>query len=144
MNRTFVSEALFIFEPMQKKILIISSISGFLCVLLGAFGAHRLKVSLLPDQLSVFETAVRYQFFHTFALLAVAILLSDSESLFLKRAAIFFTIGIILFSGSLYLLSIRSLLDMEMRWLGPVTPLGGMFFMAGWLMLFLFAVKKNN
>ncbi|HKR06848.1 MAG TPA: DUF423 domain-containing protein [Bacteroidia bacterium] len=123
--------------------LIISSISGLLCVVLGAFGAHQLKAVLPADQLSVFETAVRYQFYHTFALLAVAILDSDNENKFLKRAAYTFITGIILFSGSLYLLSIRSLLGAEMRWLGPVTPLGGLFFMIGWLMLFLFAVKKK-
>jgi uncharacterized membrane protein YgdD (TMEM256/DUF423 family) len=129
---------------MQKKILVISSISGFLCVLMGAFGAHKLKAVLPADQLTVFETAVRYQFLHTFALLAVAILLSNGENKFLKKAAYAFITGIILFSGSLYLLSIRSLLGAEMRWLGPVTPLGGLFFMTGWLMLFLFALKKNN
>ena len=129
---------------MQKKILVISSLSGFLCVVLGAFGAHKLKELLPPDQLSVFETAVRYQFYHTFALIAVAILIADDENKFLKRAAYAFITGIILFSGSLYLLSTRSLMGLEMNWLGPVTPLGGLFFIIGWLMLFLFAVKKNN
>jgi len=129
---------------MQKKILIISSLSGFLCVLLGAFGAHKLKELLQPEQLSVFETAVRYQFYHTFALLAVAILLTNGNDLFLKRAAYSFFTGIILFSGSLYLLSIRNLIGADMKWLGPITPLGGLFFMMGWLMLFLFAIKKNN
>ncbi|MEP7169796.1 MAG: DUF423 domain-containing protein [Bacteroidota bacterium] len=129
---------------MQKKILIVSSLSGFLCVMLGAFGAHQLKALLPADQLSVFETAVRYQFYHTFALLAVAILISNGQNILLKRAAYSFIIGIILFSGSLYLLSIRSLLGAEMKWLGPVTPIGGLFFMIGWLLLFLFAFKKNN
>jgi uncharacterized membrane protein YgdD (TMEM256/DUF423 family) len=129
---------------MQKKLLIIASLSGFMCVLLGAFGAHKLKELLPPDQLSVFETAVRYQFLHTFALLAVAILISNNQNIFLKRSAYAFITGIILFSGSLYLLSTRSLLGVEMMWLGPVTPLGGLFFMIGWLMLFLFAVKKTN
>jgi uncharacterized membrane protein YgdD (TMEM256/DUF423 family) len=129
---------------MQKKLLIIASLSGFMCVLLGAFGAHKLKELLPPDQLSVFETAGRYQFLHTFALLAVAILISNNENKFLKRSAYAFITGIILFSGSLYLLSTRSLLGAEMMWLGPVTPLGGLFFMIGWLMLFLFAVKKIN
>ena len=129
---------------MQKKILVISSISGLLCVVLGAFGAHKLKELLPPDQLAVFETAVRYQFLHTFALIAVAILIYDHENKFLKRAAYAFITGIILFSGSLYLLSTRSLIGAEMNWLGPITPLGGLFFMIGWLMLLLFAVKKNN
>jgi uncharacterized membrane protein YgdD (TMEM256/DUF423 family) len=129
---------------MQKKILIIASVSGFLCVLLGAFGAHKLKELLAPDQLAVFETAVRYQFLHTFALIAVAILFSNGENIFLKRAAYSFVIGIVLFSGSLYLLATRSLSGVEMHWLGPVTPLGGLFFMTGWIFLLIFAIKKNN
>ena len=129
---------------MQKKLLIFASLSGFLCVLLGAFGAHKLKELLPPDQLSVFETAVRYQFYHTFALIAVAILISNNENIFLKRAAYSFITGIILFSGSLYLLSTRSLLGAEMHWLGPVTPLGGLFFMMGWIFLLIFAIKKSN
>ena len=99
-------------------------------VLAGAFGAHALKGSLTPAALAAFETAVRYQFFHALALLVVAGLLERPRHAAVARAAWAFLIGIVLFSGSLYLLTLT-----PARWPGPVTPLGGLAFMAGWLML---------
>jgi uncharacterized membrane protein YgdD (TMEM256/DUF423 family) len=71
---------------MQRKFLIFSSLSGLICVILGAFGAHTLKTFIPADQLAVFDTAVRYQFFHTLALMAVAVLMQQGENIFLKRA----------------------------------------------------------
>lgn len=130
---------------MKRKFLIVSSASGLLCVVLGAFGAHGLKALIAAEQLAAYETAVRYQFFHTFALMAVSLLLTKEvpPDAGLKRAGYAFIIGIILFCGSLYLLSTRSLIGIEMRWLGPVTPIGGGFFIIGWLMLFIYALKNK-
>jgi uncharacterized membrane protein YgdD (TMEM256/DUF423 family) len=128
---------------MSKIFLMIAAFSGALCVILGAFGAHALKQRLPVDQLAVFETGVRYQFFHTIALIAVAILISKDENSLLKISGFAFIIGIVLFSGSLYLLSIRSLIGFEMKWLGPVTPLGGIVLSAGWIYLFMYALKSN-
>lgn len=129
---------------MSRKFLIAASISGILSVGLGAFGAHRLKLLLPPEQLSVFETGVRYQLYHTMALLVVSVLLLKNENNWLKRAGYAFITGIIFFSGSLYLLATRSLFGAEMTWLGPITPVGGLFFIIGWLMILLYALKNKS
>lgn len=129
---------------MHRKFLIIGAISGFICVALGAFGAHTLKKLIAADQLSAFETGVRYQFYHTIVLLVVSVLLFvKGDNIFLKRAGYFFITGIIFFSGSLYFLSTQVILNANMSWLGPVTPLGGLFFMTGWLMILIYAVKNK-
>ena len=99
-------------------------------VLAGAFGAHALKGSLTPAAHAAYETAVRYQLFHALALLVVAQWLERPRHAAIGRAAWAFLIGIVLFSGSLYLLTLT-----PMRWPGPVTPLGGVALIAGWLML---------
>jgi len=126
-----------------KFLIIIAGISGAMAVVLGAFGAHGLKPRIEPQQLEAFETAVRYHFIHTLALLAVAILLDKAASSWLAWSGLAFVAGIVLFSGSLYLLSCKSLLHIEgWTWLGPVTPLGGLLFVAGWVLLALgFALK---
>lgn len=117
----------------------IAALSGAVCVVLGAFGAHALRESLAPEQLQVFETGVRYQFYHTFALLACALLAGRVST---NVASKFFIGGIIAFSGSLYLLSTRTLTGLEnWTWLGPVTPLGGLCFIIGWILLFYHAGK---
>jgi uncharacterized membrane protein YgdD (TMEM256/DUF423 family) len=117
----------------------IAAISGAFCVALGAFGAHSLKESLSPEQLQVFETGVRYQFYHTFAILACGLLASMMNTVFAARM---FLAGIIGFSGSLYLLSTRTLTGLESwTWLGPITPLGGLCFIIGWIFLF---IKAGN
>ena len=129
---------------MNRKFLIAAAASGILCVGFGAFGAHGLKLLLPPEQLSVFETGVRYQFYHTIALLAVSVLLLKNENNLLKWAGYAFITGIIFFSGSLYLLATRSLFGAEMTWLGPITPVGGLFFILGWLMILLYALKNKS
>ena len=96
----------------------------------GALGAHALKGSLTPVALAAFETAVRYQFFHALALLVIAGMLDSPRHEAVKGAAWMLLIGIVFFSGSLYLLTLTA-----MRWPGPFTPLGGLFFVAGWLEL---------
>ena len=115
----------------KKSTLITAALSGMLAVLLGAFGAHSLKAMLQENgMLDAYQTAVQYQFYHTLALLATGILMSQIPSGKLKYASLFFTLGIVLFSGSLYVLSLA-----EVRWIGPVTPLGGVLFITGWIFL---------
>ena len=124
---------------MANSIMIISGVSGGLSVLLGAFAAHGLKKKLSPEMLSAFKTGVDYQFFHTFALALVGLsLISNNieQSLFLTWAAICFGIGIIFFSGSLYLLALT-----RKKIFGPITPLGGLFFILGWLFFVLHWTK---
>ena len=119
---------------------VLSAGAGFalLAVVLGAFAAHGLKAVLDGQQLALFETASRYQMYHALALLVVGVMLTNpqfSRSL-LKLAAIAFILGIILFSGSLYLLAL-----VGASWLGAITPLGGIAFLAGWLMTMVAALK---
>ena len=104
--------------------------AGFLGVALGAFGAHALKTRLSPDLLAAFETGVRYQMFHVFALVAAAWGWARWPSRVFSVAGGLFLAGILIFSGSLYLLALTGA-----RWLGAVTPLGGLAFLAGWLCL---------
>lgn len=104
---------------------------GFLAVALGAFGAHALKGRLSPEDLTIFETGVRYQMYHALALLLLATLLvrgGTAGSYTLAGWA--FSVGILLFSGSLYLMVFSG-----QRWLGAVTPLGGVAFLIGWMAL---------
>ena len=114
----------------------LAALLGASTVALGAFGAHGLKPKLTEYQLSIFEKGIHYQFVHTLALLAVGILLQQHpENPWLARAGWAFTIGMACFSGSLYLLACRDLLAFPVGWAGPVTPLGGLSFIAGWLLL---------
>ena len=128
---------------MHKPFLKTAAILGALSVAMGAFAAHGLKKILSADELSVFETAVRYQFYHVFALLATGILFASFPSLLLKWAGYLFIAGIILFSGSLYLLCYIKHNDLHMEWIGAITPLGGAAFIGGWLVLFAALLKRN-
>jgi len=128
---------------MQKTFLITGSLLAGFAVLLGAFGAHALKSKLAVEQLQVFETGVRYQFYHALALLAVGLLADKFNSTSLNYSGYLFIFGIILFSGSLYLLSLKNLLGIEsLKFLGPITPLGGLCFIAGWLCM-CFGIWKS-
>jgi uncharacterized membrane protein YgdD (TMEM256/DUF423 family) len=122
---------------MQKTFGVIASLYGMLAVILGAFGAHALKDKLDDYQHTIFEKAVSYQFYHVAALFAVVFLSSKMESRSLLYSGWFFTIGILFFSGSLYLLAMRSLLGIDglTPILGPVTPIGGLCFITGWILL---------
>ncbi|MFK8165033.1 MAG: DUF423 domain-containing protein [Lewinella sp.] len=117
---------------------------GALAVGIGAFGAHGLKALVAPEQLETFGTGVRYHFYHVFAIgLAVALsALPGIDQKRLRQAASAWAIGILLFSGSLYLLSLKSVIGLPVAFLGPVTPIGGLFFIAGWVLLFL-AARRN-
>ncbi|MBL0182625.1 MAG: DUF423 domain-containing protein [Chitinophagaceae bacterium] len=128
---------------MHKAFLRTAAITGALAVALGAFGAHGLKKILEADMLQVFETAVRYQFYHVFALLGVAILYKDFPGKFMKWAGYLFTGGMILFSGSLYLLCYVKHNDLPFNRVGAITPLGGAAFIAGWILLFIAVSRKN-
>jgi uncharacterized membrane protein YgdD (TMEM256/DUF423 family) len=119
-----------------NKLLGTAGIFGLLAVALGAFGAHELQNMLLPNEKAVFDTASRYHFYHTLALVFVVILYSRDESRMLRLAAYAFIDGIVLFSGSLYLLSTKNILGIaSWSFLGPITPVGGLFFLIGWSIL---------
>lgn len=120
----------------------LAALLGMTAVILGAFGAHALKVLLEPDQIETFKTGVLYHFIHTLAILATG-MSGAVKSKVLKLSTIFFTVGILLFSGSLYLLSCRNILGIE-HWsfLGPTTPIGGLFFIMGWISLLFIRNEK--
>ena len=122
---------------MHQPILRTAALLGALSVILGAFAAHGLKDYLAPDLFAVFMTGERYQFYHVFALLATGIIWKERPMKLLIWAARLFGVGILLFSGSLYLLALTNTL-----WLGAITPLGGICFIAGWLLLFFALLKR--
>lgn len=109
---------------------VLAALWGFIAVALGAFAAHGLKNSLAPDLLAIFETGVRYQFYHVLGLLAVAWAIERGGGGPARAAGWCFVAGTLVFSGSLYALALSGL-----RWLGAITPLGGLAFLAGWLLL---------
>ena len=115
---------------MDRLFFTLGSLSGFLAVALGAFGAHALKNRLDADLLATFEVGVRYQMYHTFALLAVGWAHTRCPGAVLTAGGWLFVAGTVLFSGSLYALSLSGV-----RWLGAITPFGGVAFLAGWLCL---------
>jgi uncharacterized membrane protein YgdD (TMEM256/DUF423 family) len=129
---------------MNKNFLSIASLLGALSVALGAFAAHKLKEIFPADSQSIFETGVRYQFYHVFALFIVAILSERFKGKWINWSGYCFIAGIILFSGSLYTLAALKAKDMVgLEGIGIITPFGGFFFIAGWLLLF-FGVSKEN
>ncbi|GHD35103.1 DUF423 domain-containing protein [Halioglobus pacificus] len=122
---------------MSKLFVSLAAASGLLAVVFGAFGAHALKGKLDAYALGVFETAVQYQFYHALALLAVGILLVQlPDASLLRSSGWLFVTGTVIFSGSLYILSLTGI-----KWLGAVTPLGGLAFIAGWACLMAAAWK---
>jgi len=126
---------------MNKRILVTASLLGALAVILGAFGAHGLKKLIDTADLEIWAKGVEYQFYHVFALLFLAIFKTESPKL-TKLSYGFFTFGILLFSGSLYLLATRSMLNLNfVDYIGPVTPIGGLLLILGWVSLFLAALK---
>lgn len=121
-----------------------AALLGGLGVILGAFGAHGLKELVPPETVNAFQTGVQYQMYHVFALLVIGILWTKFSSKLLKAAGNCFLLGMLLFSGSLYLLTIVKAADISgLGKLGIITPIGGVFFIAGWLLLFLAILKKS-
>jgi uncharacterized membrane protein YgdD (TMEM256/DUF423 family) len=123
----------------MKSILTIAAISGLLAVALGAFGAHALKKMISPEMLEVYKTGVQYQFYHTFALLAVGVLMQFNTSKSLKWSGYLFVVGILLFSGSLYVMTITGI-----KGLGIITPFGGTVWIAAWFLLMVHCRKLTN
>jgi uncharacterized membrane protein YgdD (TMEM256/DUF423 family) len=129
---------------MNRQIIITASILGTLGVISGAFAAHGLKGLLTEQQLEIWHTAVQYQFYHVFALLFLSTF-AKSENGLIRISYYLFTFGIVFFSGSLYLLACRDLIGWN--WLaimGPITPLGGLLFIAGWITLGLAAFRNKQ
>lgn len=116
---------------MQKVFLMIGSIAMALAVALGAFGSHGLKKMLTKEMLDIFETGVRYHFYHAIGLLVVGLITHYlPDSALLKWSGWLMASGILIFSGSLYILATSGI-----RWLGAITPLGGLCFIASWILL---------
>ncbi len=123
---------------MERTFFILATIFGGLGVALGAFGAHALRGIVPPDLLVTFETGVRYQMYHAFALLAVVVALGRwPQSSLAAWAGWLFVAGIFIFSGSLYALALSG-----QRWLGAITPIGGVAFISGWICLMLVAWRR--
>ena len=135
---------------MKKNNFIIASFFGTTAVALGALGAHFLKSKMqagiiTADQFSGFDTATKYQLFHAIVLLIIAFLQTDKQQKWLNYARYSFISGILLFSFSIYLLSTRNLTGLEnIRFLGPLTPIGGLFLMSGWVFLGVHGIKNKN
>jgi uncharacterized membrane protein YgdD (TMEM256/DUF423 family) len=122
-----------------KLFLILGGINAALVVMLGAFGVHGLKAKLTAEMLAVYQTGVHYHLFHALGLLAVGLVATQiADSIYLKWSGWLMVVGIILFSGSLYVLSVSGL-----RWLGAVTPFGGFSFIVAWV-LFVIAILKTS
>lgn len=113
------------------------AVYGLLGVALGAFGAHGLRSRLTPDLLAVWKTAVEYQFYHALALLLVGLIASQRPSAAISNAAICLALGVLVFSGSLYALALSGV-----RWLGAITPVGGLLLLTGWALL-IWALAKR-
>lgn len=116
----------------------LAAVFGLLGVALGAFGAHGLKTKVSAEDLAIFDTAVRYQLWHALALFCVALAQRQQASAWLPRAGIAFVAGIAIFSGTLYVLVLANL-----RWMGAITPIGGVALMLGWLFLALAFAKPR-
>ncbi len=128
---------------MNKRIILTASFFGVLAVVLGAFGAHALKNVVNSDALAIWAKGVEYQFYHVFALLFLSTFARFRTKL-IDWSYYCFCIGIVFFSGSLYLLATREILDMSLtQFIGPITPIGGLFFMAGWILLFFAALRHK-
>jgi uncharacterized membrane protein YgdD (TMEM256/DUF423 family) len=114
----------------------LAALLGAITVVIGAFGAHGLKPHFSAYQIDIFEKGVQYQFYHVLAILLCGVIqLQFPEKKHLQTAVYLFVAGVVCFSGSLYLLASADILPFSVRWAGPVTPLGGLCFIGGWLML---------
>src|SRR5437588_5191191 len=128
---------------MQKIFLIIGTLLAGLAVALGAFGAHGLKKIVDAETVGIYQTGVQYQMYHALALLAVGILAERMTNSLINYAALFFIGGIVFFSGSLYLIaSLKAMNKAVSTGVGIMTPVGGLFFILGWVLLLLAIIKK--
>ena len=124
---------------MQKFVLMTAAALGGLSVMIGAFGAHALQTTLeAQGRIETFETAVKYQFYHTLAIFLIGLLMFRLQDRLLDYAAYSMMGGILVFSGSLYILCLSGV-----RWLGAITPIGGLLFIVGWVLLLLSVAKSS-
>jgi uncharacterized membrane protein YgdD (TMEM256/DUF423 family) len=127
---------------MDKKIISTAALFGMIAIILGAFGAHKLKEVLTLEQLNTFETGVKYQMYHALFLLFVGI--NATLSLKTKKAIYFLTLfGVVFFSGSIYVLATNSLTAFDFRMIGIITPLGGLLLIMAWSVLLVSYLKKK-
>ncbi len=128
---------------MHKTIIGAAAIMGLLSIILGAFGAHALKETLSPDQLVSFETGVRYQMYHALFLLFVGATskISDKQK---KTVFMLTLVGVIFFSVSIYLLSTKAVTGIDFSFLGPITPIGGLFLIIAWATLFFSVLRQKT
>lgn len=128
----------------KKTTLIIAGISGGIAIILGALGAHALSVRLTPDQLASFKTGTTYHIFHSIVLLLIGL---SGDKIDRKASGVLttlFSLGIVLFSGSIYILSTKDLLGTQaLSFIWPVTPIGGLTFISGWLMIAIYAIQNR-
>ena len=127
---------------MNKSIVIIGIVLLVIAIVLGAFGAHALKDHLTPEKLNTFEVGVRYQVYNGLAFLILG-LSADKVQFSLKVPIRLIFTGIILFSGSIYFLAIQEMMGVSMKFLGPLTPLGGLLIITGWI-LFLIKIMRSK
>lgn len=128
---------------MHKLFLGLGTFLAGLGVILGAFGAHGLKKLVGPETVNTFQTGVQYQMYHAFALLIVGILYERFQSNLLNYAGAFFLVGIVLFSGSLYLLSsLKAMNRVGLSGIGLITPIGGVLFIVAWILLLIAVIRK--
>jgi uncharacterized membrane protein YgdD (TMEM256/DUF423 family) len=127
-----------------KKIILLSTILGFTAVILGALGAHALKSVLSEQALEIFLTGVRYQMYHALFLLGVVAIQQHLDPTWMNRGVWLTFIGILLFSGSIYLLSTREITALtHIGFLGPITPIGGLFLILSWISIGIAALKRS-
>ncbi|CAM3584763.1 DUF423 domain-containing protein [Flavobacterium gelidilacus] len=127
---------------MSQKIMLTALILGALAIVLGAFGAHGLKKFLVIDQLNSFEVGVRYQMYHALFLLFVAQanFITDKQKMIVFLLTL---IGIVLFSGSIYLLATSTITNIKAKFIGPLTPIGGLLLISSWIYLFYCIIAKK-
>ncbi len=124
---------------MDRKFLATGALLAFIAVAAGAFGAHGLKNHLDSDMLAIFETAVKYQMYHSLGLILVSLMGRPKAGPWILRSSWLFIAGIAIFSGSLYILSLSGI-----KWFGALTPFGGLAFLGGWLSLLMHALKEKQ
>lgn len=126
---------------MKKIVLLFATFYGAFGVLFGALGAHALKKVLSPELLSSFNTGVRYQIYHSIVMLIIGFYLSF-ETRFEEYIGLIFIVGTFLFSFSIYFLTMSNVWSVDLKYLGPLTPLGGMLLIIGWILLGVFIYKQ--
>lgn len=128
---------------MHKTFLICGTVLAGLSVVSGAFGAHSLKKLVAPETVNSFQTGVQYQMYHALALLILAVVFERLQNNYLQYAGMFFIGGIILFSGSLYLMAFLKAMNKEgLSGIGIITPIGGLLFITGWVLFLVGILKK--